>query len=46
VGFLEHVFHDDRVVTRPIMGFELTRHVLDEVVDEVYPEKRLLTGST
>lgn len=46
VGFLEHVFHEDRVVTRPIMGFELTHHVLDEVVDEVYPEKRLLTGST
>jgi alkaline phosphatase D len=39
-GYFEHVFHEDRVVSQVVTGDGLTRTLLDDVVDEVYPERR------
>jgi alkaline phosphatase D len=43
VGYVEHVFHADRVVSQVVIGDGLTRTLLDDVVDEVYPERRRLS---
>jgi 3',5'-cyclic AMP phosphodiesterase CpdA len=39
-GWLEHVFTADRVVTRVVADGGLAPTLLDDVVDEVYPERR------
>ncbi len=40
IGWLEHAFSRDGVVTRVVTGGGLARTLLDDVVDEVYPERR------
>ncbi|MFM8680971.1 MAG: metallophosphoesterase family protein, partial [Alphaproteobacteria bacterium] len=39
-GWLEHVFHPGGVATRVVTGGDLAPTLLDDVVDEVYPERR------
>ena len=39
IGWLEHVFARDGVTTRVVTD-GLARTLLDDVVDEVYPERR------
>ncbi|MGQ0663224.1 MAG: metallophosphoesterase family protein [Pseudomonadota bacterium] len=37
VGFMEHVFEEDRVVSRIVDGCGLVNHFLETILDETYP---------
>jgi 3',5'-cyclic AMP phosphodiesterase CpdA len=39
-GYVRHVFHDDHVVSEIVTDDGIARVLLDDVVDEVYPERR------
>lgn len=39
-GYVRHVFHDDHVVSEVVIGGGVAALLLDDIVDEVYPERR------